>query len=252
MGKLSENITTSTELRNYLKEKGTNHSNYKFYTSLPVINAILDNHALFLSKGDNWNDLQDRANFNPDDDSIVRFGLCMSYAKSENVAMWMLYGRNDGYMVDFGKEIIKSCLACSKLSCGRIKEDRFESLLELDDGQFSIEVMDIVYYGEPKNGDINSFYIKRADEVEQNCPINVINGIKYCKKTLPWQYECECRLIVSISKSIVGIDRCDTVSMDFGGSHIAKMKERIYHTPNHGGTLTYERSKLAGKIQWNI
>lgn len=110
MSRLSDNLSSSDDLREYLREKGENHQYYKFYTSsVKVVKAILDTHSLCLSRGSNWNDLQDRANFNPDDSQEIRFGSCMSHMKAENVAMWMLYCKDDGYMIDFGRNVIKDC-----------------------------------------------------------------------------------------------------------------------------------------------
>ena len=69
---------------------------------------------------------------------------------------------------------------------------------------------------------------------------------------MPWQYECECRLIVTITKSVDDIGRCDTVKIAFNESSLNELKKRIYHSPNHKEDFSFEKTKLNGKIEWNI
>ena len=120
---------------------------FKHYDSEDHIAYILSTNTIYSSNGINWNDLVDRANFNPIESLKIRFAFCLSFSKSENVAMWMLYGKNDGCMIDFNKEVIKD-----------------------------ISIMDIVYYGEPKNRDSNTYYVKRSDEVVQNYSSSIVDA----------------------------------------------------------------------------
>ncbi len=253
LGDLINRIGSSDELRGYLREKGENHRYYKYYTcDKKIVDFVLNSHSLYLNKGVNWNDLQDRVNFNQEDSDKYRFGLCTSSAKSENVAMWMLYGKNDGYLIDFSKEIMNECLNSSFIECGKIRNYMFDTDIVLENKDYSIELIDIIYYGETKTDNPNMYYIKRADEVVQECRRDVINRIKYCKKCVPWQYENECRLVVTIDKSIEKMKKCETIKISFDKSNIDKLKQRIYHSPNYSGSLVYESSALAGKMQWSI
>lgn len=252
MNELEQHINSSEALYEFLKCKGKGHSYYKYYATQDRIKYILKEHSLFLSKGDTWNDLQDRSNFNPEDDSKIRFGLCMSYTKSENVAMWMLYGKNDGLMIDFGRDIVNECLETTSVDVGRFQNNEFVVVNTLEKTLFDIAVVDIVYYGLPKDGKTDSFYIKKSDNVVQNCPSQIINGISHCKKTVPWQYECECRMIVTIDKANIDINRCDSIRIKFSELKVNQLESRVFHSPNHEGNHEYEKSQLYGKIQWRI
>ena len=254
MAKLSDCINSSDSLHEYLFDKGRNHNNYKFYTANEkIIKNILETHSLYLSDGSTWNDSVDKTSFNPDDDSRhKRYALCFSHMKHENVAMWMLYGKNAGYMMDLGKNIIGDCLNCLQVECGRICDGKFKCTKTLTKPFFSVEILDVLYYGTPKDNDISSFYVKRGDEVYQNFPADIINNLRFCKKTVPWLYECESRLIVTIGKDIKEVEECDTIKVPFKTERINELKEKIYHSPNFKEQSKYKRSKLSGKIEWDI
>lgn len=250
--KLKNVVNNSGNLLEYLNNKGKNHNYFKFYTEREeVVNNILNTHSIYLSRGDNWNDLADRNRFNPDGSDVVRYGICFSFTRSESVAMWMLYAKDSGYMMDFGSEIINQCLDIDSIDCGTFRGKGFENIVTLNRDNFKIEILDIVYFDISKN-DSSKFYIKRADEHVDECDKNVVDQIKFCKKTLPWSYECECRLIVTINNTIEDIDKCDTVKVSFGEKSLEKLKKRIYHSPNTKSGHTYNKSKLTGKIEWNI
>lgn len=82
---------TKEEYVKHLREKGKNHTNYKIYSYGTRITDIIDETTLYLSDGQRWNDRIDRDNFCRKDQPR-RFARCFSFSKSENVAMWMLYG----------------------------------------------------------------------------------------------------------------------------------------------------------------
>ena len=91
--------TTTSCLITYLSHKAASHNYYKYYAPKHYIDTILREEAVFLSDGENWNDVCDRERLN-NDNRYKRFALCLSYSRSENVAMWMLYAGNDGCMID--------------------------------------------------------------------------------------------------------------------------------------------------------
>ena len=57
---------------------------------------------------------------------------------------------------------------------------------------------------------------------------------------------------ITIDKSIEKMKKCETIKISFDKSNIDKLKQRIYHSPNYSGSLVYESSALAGKMQWSI
>ena len=149
---------------------------FKHYDSEDHIAYILSTNTIYLSNGINWNDLVDRANFNPIESLKIRFAFCFSFSKSENVAMWMLYGKNDGCMIDFNKEVIKEIISSNTISLGYFEAGRYNEVKKLENRDFDISIMDIVYYGEPKNRDSNTYYVKRSDEVVQNYSSSIVDA----------------------------------------------------------------------------
>ena len=234
-------------LEEYLQAKGCNHNNYKFYGRRKVVQAILDQHALFLSKGDHWNDINDRVNFNPADSSFIRFGLCMSFKRTESIAMWMIYGK-DGLMIDLGKKLVKECIECKKIYIGNIKDNEFQMKSSLDAGEFQILLTDILYFSNSDADETDSAYVKRGSETFNGFPAELIRGLSFSKKTMPWDYECECRLVVTIEKKQKKIRDCDTVKIPFDSDHIEILKKRTYHFPYDKENNLYEKSILTGKV----
>lgn len=79
----SGQIHNKDELIQYLSEKANNHLYFKFYSKRERIETILKDHTIYLSDGSNWNDTIDRENFNDNPKEYKRFGLCLSFSKSE-------------------------------------------------------------------------------------------------------------------------------------------------------------------------
>ena len=74
------------DIENGLKNNAEAHRNYKLYTSMGnALGIILTGH-LYISNGENWNDVPDRNQMQEKDS----FGLCFSCSTVENIAMWML------------------------------------------------------------------------------------------------------------------------------------------------------------------
>lgn len=244
---LACNISKENELYNYLSMKAKNHKHFKFYTEREEkITSILSYKSLFLSNGTRWNDTEDRSRFNPDGSDDVRFGLCMSYMASESVAMWLLYGKQEGFMVDILPRVITDCLKRTEVECGLFEDGKFNKLYTIPDPK--IELIDIVYYGDSK--DDSKYHIKRSEEVAE-CDKCVVDNIQSYKKTYPWNYESECRLIVTVKRTEID-ERCDTVRVKFDDKYIEEMSKRIYQSPIHKNPPVYCKSALEGYIDWNI
>lgn len=108
-------IKNVDELKEYLTERAKNHNWHKYYAKRKYISTILENHTVYLSDGRNWNDTLDVENFNNAKSERVNFGLCLSFSKSESVAMWMLYSGNEGGMIDYSQKIINDILATEEI-----------------------------------------------------------------------------------------------------------------------------------------
>lgn len=243
--------TRADTLTDYLIRKANNHNCFKLYSTLDRILDIRDRRCLYLGTGSNWNDIPDRKSFNSDKYNFVNFGKCFSFSQDENVAMWMLYGGIEkcSGMIDFTKKGMSSILSSESVDIGALRNGKFESYSNIPKSSFKMYLIDVVYYKHVSNG----YYIRRSEESVNKISNNVFNGLIGCKKSYPWLYENECRLIVSINKSIVP-EESNAVKIDLSQIDLGKSFERIYHGPNYPfkdvkNTLP---SKLDNTIDWSL
>lgn len=239
------------DLKEYLQEKAKNHNYYKWYSKREYIENCIKDRGLYLSNGAKWNDIVDRSAFNSESADVVRFGLCFSFSKSESVAMWMLYGgmAKDGAMIDIGKRCVNKMLDKSVIKLGKFKNDNFYPLCEIIPDDYSIELIDMVYVG---NSDAENVYtVKRSDERIDSVDLSVIENIDYYKKAYAWNYENECRLIVTIPQAKVpaGASHVKLPILDKVADELSK---RIYHAPNYMGEILYNSSTLNSMIDWDL
>lgn len=243
---------SAQEMIKYLRRKAENHNHYKSYGSLEGILKIKNNKVLYLNDGKEWNDVLDSENFNSDDSVYKNFGKCFSFSQEESVAMWMLYGgiNNMGGMIDFTRKGMHNILEIETVNVGKLDESKgFISLFELGKNQFEIYMTDVIYY---KQND-KSYYIKRADESVKNLSSDIFDSLDVCKKSYPWQYENECRLIVKIRREFLDED-VTHIKIDLSQMDLGKSFERIYRNPNYPTIDSDDTlpSKLTGTINWSL
>lgn len=252
MDSIKAHVFDDKDLTEYLKKKGSNHNCYKYYSTISKIVSIRDNKCLYLSQGNNWNDITDRNNFNSSNYKKVNYGMCFSYSRDESVAMWMLYGgiKKESGMIDFTKKGIRSVLNTKAISLGYFDQNNnFVIKKVINRENFDLYCIDIIYYSE--NG---SYYcITRSDERCFTLTKTVFDKLIGCKKTFPWQYENECRLICSIERDLLD-ETCKLVRIDLKEMDLGKSCERLYHGPNFsslntGNTLP---SKMDNCIDWDL
>lgn len=241
------------ELISYLSERARNHKNYKHYTKAYKIETILNNKAIYLSNGSNWNDLSDKNNFNNNESDVVNFGVCLSFSKSENIAMWMLYSGNEGCMIDYDSKTINDILNTEIVEIGSFIDGSFVPYKKFNKASFEIAIHDILYYGFSQHTDNTSdvVYVKRSDETNKAFPKVKLEGLTFHKKTLPWSYENECRIVVSIDKKLLKNFTGDTVAISISDKLIDGLKKRTYDSPNSKESK-YQESSLKNKISWDL
>lgn len=244
-------LKTATNLSSYLIEKAKNHKNFKYYSSKNRIEGILENHTVYLSTGSRWNDTTDSENFNNDQLEYKNFGLCLSFSRSESVAMWMLYSRNLGCMIDYSSDVIRSILKTKTVKLGFFENDVFNETEVLSDDKFRVSISDVIYYGKSKKGGEDTYYVRRSGESYDQCRKDAVDSLSFYKKTLPWYYENECRIVVSISRKLLRNSKCDTVAIEFPEEYLDKLRERVYDSPNNKKGI-YKPSALKNSIDWNL
>lgn len=238
------------DLENYLSEKAQNHSYYKYYSKRNYIETILTTNAVYLSDGKNWNDTLDRNNFMNSDKLYHKYALCLSYSKSESVAMWLLYSGNDGCMIDYNSKIINCILNTESIILGCFENGEFIEKEFIGKSDFKIELTDIVYYGKDKNNSSDSYYVKRSDEVSQEFSKGLIDKIRSKKKKISWSYENECRIIVSINKNAVK-EKYSNIKIPLPADCNKIMTDKTYDSPNYEGN-NYRESSLKEDLNWDL
>lgn len=239
-------------LNQYLKNR-THHS-YKFYSTYNRIENIIKNRCLYLSDGKKWNDKEDRESFNSEKSDIKNFGLCFSFSRSENVALWMLYGGMDksGALIDLKKRMFGLELDDKpSIKLGFFKDDKFQACLELSSKDYTVDFWDVLYYGKKNESDID-YSIKHSDKVCNNVPEKKFKEITFLKKRFVWNYENETRLVVSVSKSLLKNNEIDTVQFPLKVKTSKDLKDCVVLAPNYSGTKQHKLSSSSLGLDWDL
>lgn len=261
------------ELQVYLKEKAINHHNFKHYVSdITRVNRIYREGVLFLTDGSNWNDPDDKkafTDFNSGRIECKRYGLCLSFSKSESVAMWMLYGgmQKKGAMIDINLRNIKQLLDQSnrpQVELGYFEKEEWNTVKRLNANEYKVELTDILYYDTNKKVDKEhelKYDIKRSDE-KCSCNQKVIDNAPLLqKKVWAWNYENECRLIVEVDKKSISSLTNSKISyarVEFPDKELFRkdVRERILLAPNFDECNIVEDDfipkKSTLKIDWDL
>lgn len=255
------------EFVRFLETKAINHDCFKHYSSKEGIQSICETHSIILHDGKSWNDVED-GNRLREDLNYHQFAFCFSFSRSESVPMWMLYSNDDGCMIDFDLDSIKSIMAIKEVQIGKYDKpshsfNSYQSL-PVDGSSVKFKLVDIAYYGEPKPPiDSDRFcYYRHSGDTEKQFDRDIIESSRLFCKRIAWSYENECRLIVSVNRNLINWDDQELdLQIVFGQSTIdsLKRKGRIINSPNvssDDNPDTFYRdnhsSKLYGRINWSL
>lgn len=237
-------------LLNWITKKANKHQSYKYYSKTAHVKSVLDKGQVVLSDGSDWNDLKDRERFTDTSEGYKRFGLCLSYSRSENVAMWMLYAK-EGAMINYPKSTIQEILNAKRILIGpkeKIKE--YESSFRELKEHFEISILDVVYFGDSTVKPGNAYYVRRSDTMDKDYSKEIVDSLTYQKKELPWSYENECRIVVSVENEAVKEDD-NVVIIQLSETEKNILKNRVVSAPDAKDT-EFPKGKLAGKIEWDL
>lgn len=206
---LRDFFNNSEQLKKYLRAKAMNHKSYKQYMTEDKAQNCIKDTAIFLTRGNNWNDQDDESRVNGDKNK-VRFVACFSYMTNENVAMWMLYGgiNNTGTMLNLdGCDFRKTINETKKLQIGKFGAIGFQAERTIDENEYTCDLTDILYVAHNEN---KADTIKRSDErfpLEDDLKNNTFDcrtfhldnqQFTYNQKAYGWNYENECRLVITV------------------------------------------------------
>lgn len=252
-------LESDEELRclyDQLGKKSSRHRHYRHYLGEDRARQILSERAIYLTDGSSWNDTFDRERFNP---SLLasekRFGACMSYSSSENIAMWMLYGGRDGKgaMIDFDEKTLRSANNNTSFECGYFDEGVFVPCKELNSKDVSFNLVDIIYFRLIKDSDMQ-LEMKRPAEGERWVGVTkeLWSTMSPLSKHDSWSFEQEVRFIASINIDLLGKHRskikCIKIPLQFEDNF---EDERVFSSPisNEG---SFRDSELSGTVDWDL
>lgn len=237
----------------YLALKGSNHKNYRHYASLNRINSIVDDKTLYLTDGRHWNDRYDREQFNPPHSPFKKFGTCFSYATTESIAMWMLYGGTDGNgaMINFDKNTLLSAMSAEVFEFGYFDNEGFNTVLQLDASKVDIKLVDVVYLDSLNDAQGS---LSRAGE-KKKVPVmrKTFEGIAQISKHASWSYETETRMVSSVSRLDFGEHAASIeamkVPLPIDDSFVSS---QVYDSPISNAESGYHSSCLRGTVDWSL
>ncbi|MCQ2515187.1 MAG: DUF2971 domain-containing protein [Ruminococcus sp.] len=241
------NKFSKAEFVAYLNQKGRNHPYYKYYSPKYKVDNIVATKSIYLSSGKDWNDTKDSKKIGKN-----CFATCFSCTKIENVAMWMLYGgiNGDGAMIDFSKSVINNIVDSTKsIELGAFVDDEFCRNMTLTEGQFTIEMIDIVYSDKVDK----SYNLRRQDELVLGIDEKIYEMISGFCKSYSWRYESECRMIIKVDKKIKIDDSINTARVLLSDRDLEEIKKNITLSPLYDGKhKSYKQSALKGEVCWDL
>ncbi|MCR4896965.1 MAG: hypothetical protein K5891_09350, partial [Lachnospiraceae bacterium] len=174
------------------------------------------------------------------------FGRCFSFSQSENVAMWMLYCRHpEDLMINISPRIIRKILSEKpSIELGKW-DDGFIAIRTLSPEEYDCEFIDVLYCDEYSD----ETAIKRSGELVTGVNRDILRGFTYYKKSFPWNYENECRLVVTVDDSLI-TDGANSIKISVDS---LRTNSKVYHSPQYEGENAegYERSMLRGTMKWS-
>jgi len=254
---LKTECITPSRLSAYLSSKSLGHTCFKVYTTQKSLDYRVQEDALFLSTGGNWNDTRDRDAFNPQNGESLKFGACFSFSKSESVAMWMLYGgvQHTGVMIDYRQRHMKQILSNTELVHLGVWDrdmDCFIPIQAIGKDQFQFRLMDILYMSYTE-GLSTGCQIWRSDETIKLPNIKIIKEANCLTKTSPWRYENECRLILTVPRNILKDSKINSAKITLPGIYSELFDEgRVYASPEYQGSHSLTKSALESQIAWDL
>ncbi len=255
MEQLRNIIQSSDSLANGLRINGSQHQNYKMYTSMERALGTLISGYIYLSNGNTWNDVPDHYFM----ETKNAFATCFSCSTKENIAMWMLYGAEhgkNGAMLNFYPSVLKELMNSEIVEMGAFdhhKQFTVQHILKRSKKDFEIFLSDVVYVDECKNG---KFRLTCGDEhvIAEGM---ILDHRDIFIKNYAWSYEKECRLIVRPSQKWYAKssrEHLSAVRLKLSSQSIRKMQDgRLIRSPIYSGGVSFGiPSALTDDVSWEL
>ena len=249
-----DHLDESNNVFSYLARRGSSYKSYKHYATRERIESILGGQAIYLTDGSSWNDTFDSRRFNPQFSANKKFGICLSVANGESIAMWMLYGGRDGNgaMIDFDKETLQDAMNQPEYDLGRFENGAFVTVKTLPADCIKLSLLEVLYFKEAGH---DMLKIKRAVGRDKTACISrrALSGIEEIAKHDSWAYEREVRLVAKVSMlELTGRQsgiQCIRLPLELSDDFI---NNRVYDSPVSDNKGRFLDSALRGTIEWNL
>ncbi len=202
------------ELIPELKKNGRRRRWYFHYTTSDVLEKMLANGMLFLSRVSEMNDGKEAK-------TVPRnvFAACFSYGGAESVAMWNTYGipRKEAVRLCFDGRLMRQFLdgKLGPLKCQARNKDG-DVIDDIPPEKVELTMADIIY---ATNGKKHFQYREKHCAVidEKGRALNLF-GKRFAGyvKMFGWSYEQEIRLLLTLKKGYI-IPGLEKISIDFRG-----------------------------------
>lgn len=249
-----ESIPSYQQILDYLSKKGGNRKNYRHYATRERVQKILDDSAFFLTDGSSWNDKYDKRKFNPEFWDLKRFGICLSAATTESIAMWMLYGGLDGNgaMINFDRSTLRTAMSEDYYDCGHFVDGKFEAVTTLPHEAIDFRLVDVLYFSDIRND--GSRTIERVGE-ERKVSISseAFQHIEQIAKHEAWAYEAEVRLVATVHKDALLGNVSDNFAIRVPISVSESfVRNRVFDSPVATTRGGFHDSALLGTVDWDL
>ena len=231
-----------------LKERGDKHISYKYYSTKERIIGNLDSRSIYLSSGSNWNDVIDSGTFQSNADGIKRYGLCFSYGRSENVAMWIIYSKaesKNGMMMSLPNKLINEIIN----RVNKVELGEFVSGIFINRKVVKLKALYLVdmYYTSRALSDENKDAKYTLGDKHYDLDETVFQATKQYSKAFPWKYENECRLVAEVDKKSCG--RNNILRIELTDEEIEKIYSSCLVDGPANEYTEYKESKLQGLLR---
>ena len=240
---LKDVILNNTPLSMVLKESGKQHRSYNMYTSME--------RALGVAR---WNDVNDRYLM----DSKNAYGLCLSCSTRENIAMWMLYGAENGKkgaMLKLYPSVMKELVEAATVELGSFnKNGKFEAKYVLNNNKdFESFLTDVVYTDACSDGKVRL----TLGESHITEDMSILNDPDVFHKNYAWAYEKECKYIIKLKNNWSATAKKEgltSIRVKMPSSSLNKMsEERLVRSPVYsGGVACGVCSDLTNDVDWDL
>lgn len=226
-------LKNANELNEYFDSREYKHNDYCHYTSLKVVNDILQENMLWLGNVNGFNDKKDSEQF--DDEKNLYYSFCFSTGVRENLSLWYMYAgmRGDGGRIRLTSNAVRTLIEKGTYRLYEYDSDNKKLIKEIallnQNESMELIFKDVLYFRKSENSvncdlkynTMTNYNIKN-EELDK-----YIKRYKGFVKGLIWYYEKETRLLVKLigkAKTLIENNKNYIVTLNFDKDIRKKIK----------------------------